>query len=911
MEDIYGFDDKASKDKLYSLIIMAIIVLYFLFCTTVFLVAETKDVTINLQTITNNEVNLEEIFEKYPDYLINPLKAYKVYSEFDEVDSSKSKKIFAFFVLILVIVSVHLLSKKNNKWKNIEHGSASWATYFDRKKYKLDYKFEFSYKIKPLMQKLIEIKKDIFIANIMYKKQKDLRNEKVKILKEKEKKVKEEIQEMKQKIKNLKQNRHHNINEKIKVKSINKKITEEDIANINKDYSLEIELLKKQIDRPYLEKILIEKLGKDYSKFYFSNIKYAENSKFLPNYNEIEFTRNIILSDTEFLPIDDRAIFRNLNILVVGGSGAGKSRNFVKPNILAASLNMVLTDPKGELYQDTHEYLEQAGYKTYQLNLNELEKSTKYNPFKYIRKDSDINIMVDTIIRNTNEKGNTGDFWEKSEKALFMALAHYLYQEYKEKIGNNLEAKLPTLRNILTLVTELRDLSDVEKTRTDFQFLKYEELPNEYKIISEKLNYKYRYKDEIERTKIIKEFILSDTKEWEVIEKNIETCKYEIRKVPVPIIAKLKVISEFLQRHPAKVFFDTYNLGEEKVKSSIKISLAVRLAFIGDEALSNLVSDDEFDLDNVEEKRAIFVIISDSNSAFNSLAGLFFSQLFQVLYFNADKRPNKRLPLHYQFYLDEFANIGQINGFSEILATCRGRRIGIVPIVQALSQLEKLYEKNAPTIQGNCDTLLYLGGNDVETMEKISKMIGNTTVDAERQSQGRTFGNSASSSRNDNINATGRPLITPDEIKKLPDSKSIIMIRGFKPFLSNKLNVDEYYKELEIMKYVRKFIKNKNMEKEIKEEIKNKEIKEENQVLEKVSNVEMKKEILTLEEVSNIEIQEEIKVLEEVSNIEIFEEEIPQEISNVELKEEIEMIDKENNFVEKKEENEKTLNEWF
>lgn len=591
-----------------------------------------------------------------------------------------------------------------------------------------------------------------------------------------------------------------------------------------------------------------KKLNKRISKFNKSNKK-NKNEIFenLPRYEELSYYKNIILSETEFLPVDDRAIFRNLNILVVGGSGAGKSRYFVKPNILAASMSMVLTDPKGELYQDTHEKLEKVGYKTYRLDLNNLNESTKYNPFKYIRRPSDIQILVETLIKNTNEAGSKGDFWEKSEKALFMALAHYHYEKYKEKIREAAKKHLIEKNEKVTNENIEKIIEEVIKPLNTIK------LPTLVDVLMSATNMREGEEGKQDDSEIVS----------------------ELKKLDVS--------------HPAKVFFDTYNLGEDKVKSSIKISLAVRLAFIGDQSLQNLVSDDEFNLDNVSEKKAIYVIMSDSNSAFNSLAGLFFSQLFQVLYFNADKRKDKRLPIPYQFYLDEFANIGQINSFSEILATCRGRRIGIVPIIQAIAQLEKLYEKNASTIIGNCDTLLYLGGNDMETAEKISKIIGNLTVDTERQAQSQSFGASRSTSKNDNVNAVSRALITPDELKRMKDEECLLMIRGFKPFKSKKLDVDKYYKKLEVeARVISKIVSLKehlsyyeedatiikeNTEEKSKEEIKTQEKTIENSVKEPINLNETKKDEVN-QSINEEEIQNKQDIvidkieMEQVENIE-------------------------------------------
>ncbi len=755
---------RGSKVKWY--LVSFIIIFYISFTIVTFFQYEINEGNkIKISEIISGKFNPSEFFGRYPKFL-NPNFSVRKFIKFEGKADRNTKMVLGIAGFIIALFLLKMFSKVKNDWKGIEHGSAEWGNSRDRIKYKLNNEVDFSYIITPISMKIEQFKTEKV----------DAKKEK---LKSKEKEIKIKISEMK--------NRCSEIKKQMKN------------PNLTKEQKIE---LKKKIKRPLIERVLIRMTKANFYKFYYKHY-HGILGKYLPRIDEINFTRNIILSETEYLPVDDRAIFRNLNILVVGGSGAGKSRYFVKPNILGASMNMVLTDPKGELYQDTHKELEALGYKTYRLNLNDLGNSDCYNPFKYIRKPSDIAILVETLIKNTNEAGNKGDFWEKSEKALFMTIAHYHFESYK----NNLRKEALKRYEELKLNLSLKDKED-----------KILEIEEELKRNNEV------------RLPTLVDILNSVTQLTE---------DEEGKKEPSKIIKELNMLKE---GHPAKIFFDTYNLGEDKVKSSIKISLAVRLAFVGDQSLQKLVSEDNFNLDEVNVKKAIYVIISDSNSAFNSLAGLFFSQLFQVLYYNADRVPSKRLPIPYQFYLDEFANIGQINSFSEILATCRGRRIGIVPIIQSMAQLEKLYEKNAPTIIGNCDTLLYLGGNDSETAEKISKMIGNVTVNAERQGKSQSFGSQKSMSTSDNISAVGRALITLDELKRLKDTDSIVLIRGFKPFMSQKLNVDKFYDGLQEEIFIRK---------NIAKELKDKNLKEDSNNFNNIKEAEF--EIEELEEKVNVE----------------------------------------------------------
>lgn len=758
--------DKKSFLKIAMILFVISLFFYFNFSIFVFFQSEKNaEEKFSLEKVIKGDNFFGRKKEVYINNFVKPSMLYIEYKELSKQSKRKTKAGLGVVFIILSFIVLHFLSIKKNIWKNIEHGSAEWGDFLERIKNKLNIKAVVRYrynalklKEKELKESLKRAKREKLIGEVE-KISKRIKEVKIEIkLKEKEYKIlkKKRLEEINQNTFNAIKKEKENILKKEKMtekeiieliekyekevkKEIEKQILKQDKEKNEKNIEIQLrkEILKKEITMPKQKKFFIpHQESPNYFDFYYKNYNKMLYKKRLPSLEEIEFEKNIMLSETEFLPVDDRAIFRNLNILVVGGSGAGKSRYFVKPNILAATMNMVVTDPKGELYEDTNSQLKKLGYNIKVLNLKEFEKSNKYNPFKYIRNDSDVPVIVETLLNKG--KNNKADFWENSAKQIFIGMVYYYYYEYKKTLEKDENAKLPTMYDLINNISDLGyDREDENAKKSEF---------------------------------------------YERIERLLESS----------------------EEHPAKIYFKDYMKGSEKTNSGIRQTLTTNLSYLTAPNIKSIMQEDTFDLDNVSEKSIIYVIISDSNSAYNALASLFFSQLFQVLYYNADKLAGKRLPIPVQFYLDEFANIGQINSFSEILATCRGRRIGIAPIIQSLAQLEHLYEKNSSTIIGNCDTLLYLGGNDYETMEKISKMIGNATVDTERQGKSKSFGQQKSHSLSDNVNAVGRALMTPDELKRLKDTQCIIMIRGFKPFLSEKLNVDKFYDKLYIELSIRK-----------------------------------------------------------------------------------------------------------
>lgn len=430
---------------------------------------------------------------------------------------------------------------------------------------------------------------------------------------------------------------------------------------------------------------------------------------------------NIILSNTEFLPSNDRKIYRNLNQLIIGGSGAGKTRTYVKPNIAQANMNYIITDPKGELYQTTAPALEKEGYKTYVLNLVNPMLSFKFNPFKYIKSSQGLIILVESIIKNTTGNGEKEDFWVKTERALLTATMLYMY----EIKGNN-----ATLYDVYNLIINATN---------------YKEAAGEALI--DKFN----------------QIIKAD--------------------------------------HMAMNYFKNFSTAIEKMRAQFLTSLGLRLAFLGDPNLINLTSCDEFEFEKVDEKRAIFVILNESTSAYSVISSLFFTQCVQTLYYIADNVYDcngKRLPIHHQFILDEFANIGLIPEFEKLISTMRSRRIGAAIILQNIGQLIGLYKEQYQTIIGNCDTKISLGSSDPETTKFISELLGVGTIITKEYSytkHGKTI----------SYRPIERKLKTPDEIASMKDSDCIVMIRGFKPFLSKKYSIKKHphYKTFDSKKNIR------------------------------------------------------------------------------------------------------------
>lgn len=438
----------------------------------------------------------------------------------------------------------------------------------------------------------------------------------------------------------------------------------------------------------------------------------------------------IVQNDLCIDPIDKRL---NLNRLIVGGPGSGKSRFEIKPNVMQMNSSYIITDPKGEIYRDTAYMLESNGYRVRVLNLVEPKYSNCYNPFSYINDEKDVLILCDTIIKNTSDKGtNKGDeFWIQSQKALLQAILFYL----------------------MTLKREYRHMHNVLRVVSSAQ------------IVDEDLEYEEPVEDPLS----------------EIFEGLRDDLKRDMSNgIGLNNFKNLAVMN-----------YDLFKLAAGKTAKSILVSLAVRLSIWSVDDIARLMAVDEMNISLAGyERTAIFVIIPDSFSTFNVIASMFYSQVFATLYYEADFVCGGPLPLLVQCLLDEFANIGQIPDFEKYIATMRSRNISAVPVVQALAQLKNLYKDTWETILGCCDTLHFLGTTDQETLRYVSDKLGKTTIKQYERSRSRGARNSRSTSDSERLSQ--RSLMNPDELFKMPKEDSIAFIKGYSPFYGRKYDITKH-----------------------------------------------------------------------------------------------------------------------
>jgi type IV secretion system protein VirD4 len=450
------------------------------------------------------------------------------------------------------------------------------------------------------------------------------------------------------------------------------------------------------------------------------------NAKDIEPFMDSVFENNILLTQTERLMMSGRPkepkYARNKNILVIGGSGSGKTRFFVKPNLMQMNTSFVVTDPKGTVLIECGKMLKRGGYKIKVLNTINFAKSMHYNPFAYLRSEKDILKLVNTIIVNTKGEGQQSgeDFWVKAEKLYYTALIAYIWYEAPEEEQN---------------FAMLIDLIDASEAREDDENFK-----NAVDLLFEEL----------------------------------------AEKDP----------NHFAVRQYAK-----YKLAAGKTAKSILISCGARLAPFDIKELRDLMEYDDLELDTLgEQKTAMFVIISDTDATFNFVVSIMYSQLFNLLCDKADDVYNGRLPVHVRMLLDEFANIGQIPQFEKLIATIRSREISASIILQSKSQLKAIYKDNADTIEGNCDTTLFLGGKEKTTLKELAEVLGKETIDLYNTSDTR----GTSQSYGLNYQKTGKELMSQDEIAVMDGGKCIMQLRGVRPFFSDKFDITKHsrYKEL-------------------------------------------------------------------------------------------------------------------
>lgn len=455
--------------------------------------------------------------------------------------------------------------------------------------------------------------------------------------------------------------------------------------------------------------------GKEYGTARFADIRMV--NKALADKDE---SKNRILSNNVRMSTDTSVTGLNNNMLVIGGSGAGKTFFIVKPNIMQMMLNnsFIATDPKGEIARATANMLKKNGYNVKVLNLIDMAKSDGYNPFRYIREENDVVKLVTNIISNTTPKetASTDPFWEKSESMFLQALFYYVWLE------------MPPNRKNFQSVLDLLSEAEVDAKGNDSKLTKK--------------------------------------------------------------MKQLAKTSKLKQNHPAYKQYMKVIRGAGDTVRSIIISANSRLALLENPQILRILSKDDLHLEELgigvngdkHTRTALFCIIPDSDKSYNFIVGMLYTQLFQELYFQADFRNGGKLPIQVTLMMDEFANVALPDDFCSLLSTMRSRRISAIIIIQNLAQIKALFKDTWETITGNCDTLVYLGGNEKSTHQYISEMLGKSTID--KRSTGETRGVHGSASRNYDV--LGRELMTPDEVRNMSNKKCLIFIKGFNPIFDDK-----------------------------------------------------------------------------------------------------------------------------
>ena len=430
-------------------------------------------------------------------------------------------------------------------------------------------------------------------------------------------------------------------------------------------------------------------------------------------YRAMPYAQNILLTQNFRMGLDCYKHRRNLNILVIGGSGAGKSRTFAIPNIMQCNCSMVITDPKAELLRKTGGLLKKMGYEVRVFDLIHPDTSFCYNPFQYVQDDKDVLRLINNLIKNTTPKGSQSSdpFWEKSETALLQALMMYLLHEAPPEEQN------------FSMIMEMLASAQVKEEDEDYE-------------------------------------------------------------------SPLDILFERLEmREPESIAVKQYHIYKQaagKTAKSILISVGVRLAAFNLKQIADLTCTDELDLASIGEKKvALFCCIPDADTSLNYLVGMIYSQLFQTLYYVADRLHGGKLPVPVHCIMDEFPNVALPDDFEKILATMRSRSISCSIIVQNMSQIKALFKDSHDSVVGNCDELLYLGGNEKETHKYLSELLGKATIDT--NTYGQTKGKNGSYSTN--FQQSGRELLMPDEVRLLDNDYALLFVRGEHAVMDRKYDL--------------------------------------------------------------------------------------------------------------------------
>ena len=441
--------------------------------------------------------------------------------------------------------------------------------------------------------------------------------------------------------------------------------------------------------------------------------RWGDARQICKKYSKKPYSQNILLTQNFRISLDTHKHRRCLNILVVGGSGAGKSRGFALPNIMQCCCSMVITDPKAELLRKTGGLLEKQGYEVRVFDLINPDTSFCYNPFEYVHDDKDVLRLISNLIQNTTPKGSQSSdpFWEKSETALLQALMLYLLHEAPPEEQN------------FAMIMEMLGSAQVKEEDEDYE-------------------------------------------------------------------SPLDILFDRLEmRDPDSIAVKQYHIYKQaagKTAKSILISVGVRLAAFNLPQIAKLTNTDELDLSSMGERKvALFCCIPDADTSLNYLVGMIYSQLFQTLYYMADRVHGGALPVPVNCIMDEFPNVSLPNEFEKILATCRSRSIYCSIIIQNMSQLKALFKDSWESLVGNCDEFLYLGGNEKETHKYVSELLGKETIDT--NTYGQTKGKSGSYSTN--FQQSGRELLQPDEVRMLDNKNALLFIRGERPILDAKYDL--------------------------------------------------------------------------------------------------------------------------
>ena len=471
-----------------------------------------------------------------------------------------------------------------------------------------------------------------------------------------------------------------------------------------------------------LIRLIVYVKGKNAKKFR-KNLEYGSARWGKPEdiapYVDPKFENNVILTQTERLMMSNRPkdpkTARNKNVLVVGGSGSGKTRFFIKPNLMQLHSSYVVTDPKGSIAVECGKLMLRNGYKVKIFNSINFKKSHHYNPFAYIHSEKDILKLVTTLIANTKGDGKSGDdFWQKAETLLYTALIGYIHYEAPEE-----EQNFATLIEFINAM-EVREDDETFENNVDLAF---------------------------------------------------------------------KELASREPNHFAVRQYKKYKLAAGKTAKSINISCGARLAPFDIQELREITMYDELELDTLgDRKTALFLIMSVTDSTFNFLISMIYSQLFNLLCEKADDVYGGRLPVHVRCLIDECANIGQIPNLEKLMATIRSREISACLVLQAQSQLKALYKDNADTIIGNCDSSIFLGGKEPGTLKELNQALGKETIDTFNtgESRGREVSHSL------NYQKLGKDLATIDELAVLDGGKCILQLRGVRPFLSDKYDITRH-----------------------------------------------------------------------------------------------------------------------